>query len=109
MCYNQRIKETQGTLNFSVLGLSLLLGLGTYVILLSFILEFLIARIQAWLGRGIGRAKRWERDGTLQQMRLLYEMQGDGVWAGTTEDFPRTVSGDLFEHEGELVSSVREI
>ncbi|KIL90012.1 hypothetical protein FAVG1_06750 [Fusarium avenaceum] len=55
MCYNQRTKETQGTLNFSVLGLSLLLG--------------------------------------------------DGVWEGTTANFPRTVSGDLFEHEVELVSS----
>ncbi|KAJ4004607.1 hypothetical protein NW752_011704 [Fusarium irregulare] len=33
MCHNQRVKEAQGTLNFSVLGLSLLIGLGTYVIL----------------------------------------------------------------------------
>ncbi|KAF4345546.1 hypothetical protein FBEOM_496 [Fusarium beomiforme] len=109
MCYNQRIRETQGTLNFSVLGLSLLIGLGSYVIIVSFILEFFMAWIQAWLGRGTGRAKRWERDGTLQQMRLLYEMQGDGVWQGTTEDFPRMVSGELFEHEVELVSPVRTV
>lgn len=109
MCYNQRTKETQGTLNFSVLGLSLLLGLGSYIIILSFILDFLIARTQAWLGRGIGRGKRWERDSMLQQMRLLYEIQGDGVWEGTTASFPRTVSGDPFEHEVELVSSVRAV
>lgn len=109
MCHNQRVKEAQGTLNFSVLGLSLLIGLGTYVILLSFVLEFLMARIQAWLGRGLERAKRWERDGPLQQMRLLYEMQGDGIWVGTTGDFPRTASGDMFEHDRELASTVREV
>jgi hypothetical protein len=109
MCYNQRVKEAQGTLNFSALGLWLLIGLGSYVIIVSFILEFLMAWIQTWLRRGVGRSKRWERDGTLQQMRLLYEMQGDGVWKGTTEDFPRTVSGDLFEHEVELVSAVRTV
>jgi hypothetical protein len=102
MCFNQRTKETQGTLNFSVLGLSLLLGLGTYIILVSFILEFTMLWIQQWLGRGVRRAKRWERDGILQQMRLLYEIQGDGVWNGTTEDFPRTTSGDVFEHDQEL-------
>ncbi|KAL3602129.1 hypothetical protein FPOAC2_06428 [Fusarium poae] len=28
MCYNQRTKETQGTLNFSILGLGLLFGIG---------------------------------------------------------------------------------
>ncbi|KAF0635479.1 hypothetical protein FPSE5266_20377 [Fusarium pseudograminearum] len=45
MCYNQRTREARETLNFSVLGLSLLLGLGTYVIIISFIMEFLMARI----------------------------------------------------------------
>jgi hypothetical protein len=109
MCYNQRTKETQGTLNFSVLGLSLLLGLGSYIVFMSLILEFLTAWIQAYLGRGIGRGKKWERDSMLQQMRLLYEMQGDGVWEGTTADFPRTVSGELFEHDMELVSSLRTV
>jgi hypothetical protein len=105
MCYNQRTKETQGTLNFSILGLALLFGLGLYIILLSFILEFLMALIQKWLGRGIGRARRWERDGTLQQMRLLYEIQGAGDWKGTTEDFPCTRSGEYFDHDEEVLSA----
>ncbi|KAF5532495.1 hypothetical protein FPHYL_13761 [Fusarium phyllophilum] len=102
MCDNQRTRDTQGTLNFSVLGLSLLIGLGSYIILISFVLEFFLAWIQKKLGRGLYRAKRWERDDTLQQMRLLYEIQGAGVWKGTTEDFPRTTSGDLFEHDEEF-------
>ncbi|KAG5764700.1 hypothetical protein H9Q69_007554 [Fusarium xylarioides] len=102
MCDNQRTRDTQGTLNFSVLGLSLLIGLGSYVILISFVLEFFLAWTQKKLGRGLYRAKRWERDDTLQQMRLLYEIQGAGVWKGTTEDFPRTTSGDLFEHDEEF-------
>ncbi|KAM0405885.1 hypothetical protein ACHAPZ_002635 [Fusarium culmorum] len=105
MCYNQRTKETQGTLNFSILGLGLLFGLGLYIIVLSFILEFLMAWIQKWLGRGILRARRWERDATLQQMRLLYEIQGSGDWKGTTEDFPCTVSGEYFSHDEEVISS----
>ncbi|QKD53716.2 uncharacterized protein FOBCDRAFT_131489 [Fusarium oxysporum Fo47] len=102
MCDNQRTRDTQGTLNFSILGLSLLFGLGLYIILVSFVLELLLAWAQKKLGRGLYRAKRWERDGTLQQMRLLYEIQGAGVWKGTTEDFPRTTSGDLFEHDEEF-------
>ncbi|QPC71273.1 hypothetical protein HYE68_002025 [Fusarium pseudograminearum] len=105
MCYNQRTKETQGTLNFSILGLGLLFGLGLYIIVLSFILEFLMAWIQKWLGRGILRARRWERDATLQQMRLLYEIQGSGDWKGTTEDFPCTVTGEYFGHDEEVISS----
>ncbi|CEF78782.1 unnamed protein product [Fusarium graminearum] len=105
MCYNQRTKETQGTLNFSILGLGLLFGLGFYIIVLSFILEFLMAWIQKWLGRGILRARRWERDATLQQMRLLYEIQGSGDWKGTTEDFPCTVSGEYFGHDEDVISS----
>ncbi|KAK2134534.1 hypothetical protein NOF04DRAFT_1339882 [Fusarium oxysporum II5] len=102
MCDNQRTRDSQGTLNFSILGLSLLFGLGLYIILVSFVLELLLAWAQKKLGRGLYRAKRWERDGTLQQMRLLYEIQGAGVWKGTTEDFPRTTSGDLFEHDEEF-------
>lgn len=102
MCDNQRTRDTQGTLNFSILGLSLLFGLGLYIILVSFVLELLLAWAQKKLGRGLYRAKHWERDGTLQQMRLLYEIQGAGVWKGTTEDFPRTTSGDLFEHDEEF-------
>ncbi|CEI62474.1 unnamed protein product [Fusarium venenatum] len=105
MCYNQRTKETQGTLNFSILGLGLLFGIGLYIIVLSFILEFLMAWIQTWLGRGVSRARRWERDGTLQQMRLLYEIQGSGDWKGTTEDFPCTVSGEYFDHDEEVIST----
>jgi hypothetical protein len=79
--------------------------------MVSLILKLLMAWARKLLGRRIGRGDRWERDGVLQQMRLLYEIQGDGVWKGTTEDFPRTISGDLFGHddEVEVVSFVRAV
>lgn len=57
MCRKQRAKETQGSSSLSVLGLSLLLGYGSYVIVVSLILEILMAQIQASLKRRIGRVK----------------------------------------------------
>jgi hypothetical protein len=38
-------------------------------------------------------------------MRLLYEIQGSGDWKGTTEEFPRTVSGEHFDHDEEVISA----
>ncbi|WQF84046.1 hypothetical protein CDEST_09060 [Colletotrichum destructivum] len=99
LCGSQRVRDTRGTLNFSVVGLSVLLGVGSAFIILSFFLEFLTRFFQQKTGWGTLKAKRWERDESLQVMRMLYELRDAGMWKGTTESFPTTETKDNFEFD----------
>ncbi|KAF6821901.1 hypothetical protein CPLU01_12349 [Colletotrichum plurivorum] len=99
LCRSQRSRQSQGTINFSVLGLSVLLGLGALVIALSFLLEPLIGWLQRRTGYGAAKAKRWERDENLQVMRMLLELKEAGEWKGTTESFPVAESHETFEYD----------
>ncbi|GKT43472.1 uncharacterized protein ColSpa_03653 [Colletotrichum spaethianum] len=103
MCHKQRIKDSQGTINFSVVGLSLLLGLGTVFVAFSYLLEFITQCFQKVTGLGIEKAKRWERDENLQVMRMLFELKDAGVWKGSTDSFPTTESKDVFEYDGDCL------
>ncbi|TIC95880.1 Tigger transposable element-derived protein 2 [Colletotrichum higginsianum] len=99
LCGSQRVRDTRGTLNFSVVGLSVLLGVGSTFIIISFFLEFLTRFFQQKTGWGTLKAKRWERDESLQVMRMLYELRDAGMWRGTTESFPTTETKDNFEFD----------
>lgn len=98
MCHKQRVKVTDGTLNFSVLGLGILLGIGSFLIALSFILEPAVAFVQKKAGIGAQKARQWERDDSLQVMRMLFEANGAGDWEGTPPTFPRTKTAQKFEY-----------
>ncbi|EFQ27438.1 uncharacterized protein GLRG_01933 [Colletotrichum graminicola M1.001] len=99
MCHRQKIKSSQGTINFSVVGLSLLLGLGSLFIGFSYLLESITQVLQRITGLGVRKAKRWERDENLQVMRMLFELNGAGTWKGSTDCFPTTESKDAFEYD----------
>ncbi|KZL69549.1 hypothetical protein CI238_00764 [Colletotrichum incanum] len=101
MCHKQKIKGSQGTINFSAVGLSLFLGLGSVFIAFSYLLEFIAQFLQRITGLGVQKAKRWERDENLQVMRMLFELKDAGVWKGLTDSFPTTESKDSFEYDGD--------
>ncbi|KAK1984897.1 hypothetical protein LZ30DRAFT_710191 [Colletotrichum cereale] len=101
MCHRQKIKGSQGTINFSVVALSLFLGLGSLFIVFSYLLEFVTQGFQQITGLGARKAKRWERDESLQVMRMLFDLKDAGTWRGSTDCFPTTESGETFEYDGD--------
>ncbi|WQF78696.1 hypothetical protein CDEST_03710 [Colletotrichum destructivum] len=103
MCHRQRTRDAQGTLNFSVLGLAMLLGLGSLFIAFSYVLELATQLLQRATGLGVHKARRWERDENLQVMRMLFEAKDAGVWRGSTDSFPTTESKDYFEWDGDAL------
>ncbi|KAK2739132.1 hypothetical protein CKAH01_18699 [Colletotrichum kahawae] len=103
MCKSQITRDAQGTLNFSVLGLSLLLAVGLVVIGLSFVLEPAMIFLEKKLGYGATKAKRWERDENLQVMRMLFELRYAGRWKGRTDSFPTTISKDRFIYDAQYL------
>ena len=102
MCRKQRVKIAGNTLNFSVLGLSLLVGFGVVIIFASFTIQPLAGWFQTRYGRGAQRHQRWILDDSLQQLRMLLELGGVRHWKGELGSFPRTVTGDTFEYDARL-------
>ncbi|KAH7354272.1 hypothetical protein B0T11DRAFT_126143 [Plectosphaerella cucumerina] len=98
MCHNQKVRMTDGTINFSILGLGIMIGIGSILIALSFFMEPAVSFIQKRTGIGAVKASHWERDNYLQTMRMLYEANGAGDWEGPASRFPRTKSGQTFEY-----------
>jgi hypothetical protein len=105
--FKQRVKSTQGTLDFSVLGLSLLFGLGGLIVGTSWVVEPLVGFTQDKCGHGWYKKKRWARDDSLQVMRMLYEQNGAGTWRGMTDSFPITETSEEFEHDEEHIGSAK--
>ncbi|KAK2005729.1 hypothetical protein LZ32DRAFT_671261 [Colletotrichum eremochloae] len=101
MCHGQKIKDPQETINFSVVALSLFLGLGSLFIVFSYVLESVTRVLQRITGLGVRKAKRWERDDNLQVMRMLFELKDAGSWRGSTDCFPTTDSQESFEYDGD--------
>jgi hypothetical protein len=94
MCHSQIVRDTQGTLNFSLLGVVLIFGLGILITIVSFVVEPLTAWIQTRLNIGVARAAAWQRDDGLQTLRLLFESHRRGAWRGSANLIPVTVSAD---------------
>ncbi|KAM0276370.1 hypothetical protein ACHAQH_006818 [Verticillium albo-atrum] len=99
MCHTQRVRLTQGTLNFSLLGLALLLGITLSIVVASYLVELVVGFIQTKMGRGVQAARRWARDDSLQVMRLLFVAMGVGEWEEATDNFPRTKTAQWFEFD----------
>jgi hypothetical protein len=97
MCNNQIVHDTQGTLNFSVLGVAIILVLGVFTTILSFAVEPLTAAVQSLLHTGVERARAWQRDEGLQTLRMLLEAHGRGSWGGKDDMVPVTMEkGEVF-------------
>ncbi|KAL9613334.1 MAG: hypothetical protein Q9167_002095 [Letrouitia subvulpina] len=93
MCNNQKTGSTNGYQNFSILGIAIILIVGTTIILLSYVIDTLIFacyRLIPPLRKY--QHKRWQyiADGQLQLQRLAMEGAGYCGWDGLKEDVPTT-------------------
>ena len=91
MCKNQKVRATDGSISFSALGTSIILVLGTAIVVTSWCVDSVVGWIQhKALHKGEHRRLQWILDGTLQLQRLAFEEAGMGTWSGTTDSVPVT-------------------
>jgi hypothetical protein len=88
MCDAQKVRSSNGTTSFSMLGVSIILVLGTFLILLNLILDTVVGLIQRKLDWGDHKRLQWVIDEKLQLQRLAYEEAGQGTWTGGANAVP---------------------
>ena len=94
-CESQVVLSPGGTVSFSVLGVSIILIVGTLTLLLNSFLSRLTARIRRGLQFSDYKRMQWGLDGVFQLHRLAYEQAGQGTWSGGAGTIPVTQPGDL--------------
>lgn len=97
MCFNQKTLTTNGTVSFSVLGLAIILVVGTLLVITSFILETVVG----WIG--LKSHLNWVLDDKLQLQRMVFE--GRGVRWNVDGALPVTEAGQRFPGVGGLAES----
>ncbi len=94
MCDSQKVRSSNGTTSFSILGVSIILILGTVLILLNLVLDIVVGSIQQKLDWGDHKRLQWVIDEKLQLQRLAYEEAGQGTWTGGASAVPIMKMGD---------------
>jgi hypothetical protein len=89
MCLGQKTQLTNGTVSFSVLGLSIILIVGTLVIVASLVLETMVG----WAG--LKTHQIWVMDDKFHLQRMVYEARGVS-WVNTKGSIPVTEAGERF-------------
>lgn len=110
MCRNQLVRSTEGTISFSLLGVGIILALGGFTVLLSFVLEPVVGLIQQKWRRGDYRRVSWTVDDKLQLQRALYQERGWGAWEDGHWGVPVCGKGETFggQESAELVDGATE-
>ncbi|KAF2142170.1 uncharacterized protein K452DRAFT_270946 [Aplosporella prunicola CBS 121167] len=93
-CNNQKIRSTAYT-NFSLFGLTLILALGTIIIIISTFLEPIVSFILRCRRADTYAHLEWGANETLQLQRLAHEGVGLGRWKRCEEAVPVTERGDV--------------
>ena len=88
MCDTQKIRSSDGTTSFSILGVAVIVILGTVLILLNQVLDIIVGFIQRKLDWGDHKRLQWVVDEKLQLQRLAYEEAGQGTWSGGASAVP---------------------
>ncbi|PSN70721.1 hypothetical protein BS50DRAFT_486076 [Corynespora cassiicola Philippines] len=102
LCDLQKIRSSNHY-SVSVLGMAIILGVGSVLILLDWVF---IQQIFWWRGgRRLAKRLDWQSTGTLQLYRLALEARGVGPWDSHDYDFPILMDGEkkfrpLTEAEG---------
>jgi len=97
LCRAQKVRTTNSTISFSVLGLVLVLVLCVVIIILSVCLESMFNFvIRWWLPDRKYMQDCWVQDDKLQLQRRAYEANGLGDWRGHSSAVPVTQNGDQF-------------
>lgn len=95
MCKSQRVRSPGGTLSFSILGMAIILTVGSALIITSLCLERIVRFMRRRFAFKEYKRLQWTLDGKFQLHRLAYEQAGQGTWAGGADDIPTTRRGDL--------------
>lgn len=94
MCKNQIVRSQDGTISFSVLGVSIILILGGIFILTSLVIDTLVGFIRRTFHWKEHKSLQWTLDEKLQLQRSAYEEAGQGHWSGGANSVPVTEKGD---------------
>lgn len=95
MCSNQIVHRDDYT-SFSVLGLSVILGVGCVIILVSFVLERVVDLLQRDTQKNRDLTQTWTELGLLQLLRKVLETSNSVVWQGEG-DVPIALSEGLLD------------
>ncbi|KIX99960.1 uncharacterized protein Z520_04598 [Fonsecaea multimorphosa CBS 102226] len=98
LCSAQMVRNTGLYSNFSILGLSLIVGIGTVIIIASIFVESIVdvfrrRRRYSTVNNSVDKSQQWVLDGKFQLMRLAYEGIGVGTWVRTGEHVPVVKEG----------------
>ena len=96
MCHSQKVRNSAGTISFSVLGVAIILIFGALLIFTNLVLETVVGFIQRKMNTGNYKRLQWTLDEKMQMQRLAYEGAGQGRWRGGASTVPVTVYGDVF-------------
>lgn len=95
LCKSQIILSPGGTTSFSVLGVGIILIVGTLLVLVSLFLDSLAGYFRSKFRKHDYKRIQWGLDGIFQLHRLAYEAAGQGTWTGGADSIPITKQGDL--------------
>lgn len=94
ICNNTKIQSQSGTTSFSVLGVSIILIVGSVLVFTSLVLSTVMGFIRRKRHWEEYKSLQWTLDNKLQLQRLAYEEAGQGQWRGGTDSVPVTERGD---------------
>ncbi|KAL8705019.1 MAG: hypothetical protein Q9201_001864 [Fulgogasparrea decipioides] len=95
LCRRQKIRGVSGFLSFSVVGVSIILVLGGFLICAASILDTLVGFIRRKWDWKDHKRLQWAIDEKLQLQRLAFEEGGQGRWSGGTDAVPTTSKDEL--------------
>ncbi|KAL2842064.1 hypothetical protein BJX68DRAFT_270781 [Aspergillus pseudodeflectus] len=91
MCKQQRVHNPGGYQNFSTLSISLILGVGGIIIILSWIIEPFVDHWRRKQNLRNHKRLQWILDNKLQLQRMAYEYINLGRWDQKDKDIPVTM------------------
>lgn len=95
LCKNQIVRSFSGTISFSVLGLAIILIIGSLLLSISLVLPLLVGALRHVFEWKKHKGLQWTLDSKLQMQRLAYEEAGQGHWSGGASSVPVTRENDM--------------
>ncbi|KAL9638460.1 MAG: hypothetical protein Q9164_001539 [Protoblastenia rupestris] len=101
-CTQQKIRSPHGYVSFSVLGVSIILIIGSLLIFANLVLDILVGFIMNKMKWKDHKRLQWVVDEKLQLQRLAYEEAGQGHWSGGADAVPLARKDENFGFIGEI-------
>lgn len=88
LCERVIVRNANGYLSFSILGISVILVVGSVLIGLGIYIDTLVGYAMVRFRWKENKRVHWAADGDLQLLRLAFEGFGQGEWKGKTDPVP---------------------